>query len=64
LIGYNSRCPQSTAFSMVSHLATALGRCTPNRFHAYGVMARLARLAASTEIAELEAAAEPEAVAT
>jgi glutamate--cysteine ligase len=37
--------------------------CTPNRFYAYGVVARLAQLAASIEIEELEAAEEAEKVA-
>ena len=37
--------------------------CAPNRFYAYGVIARLAQLAASIEIEELEARAAPESVA-
>ena len=37
--------------------------CAPNRFYAYGVIARLAQLAASIEIEELEARAAPETVA-
>jgi glutamate--cysteine ligase len=32
--------------------------CEPNRFYAYGVVARLAQLAAAIEIEELQAAAE------
>jgi glutamate--cysteine ligase len=30
--------------------------CPPNRFYAYGVVARLAQLAAAVEVEELEAA--------
>jgi glutamate--cysteine ligase len=37
--------------------------CPPNRFYAYGVVARLAQLAAAIEIEELEAASVPETVA-
>ena len=37
--------------------------CPPNRFYAYGVVARIAQLAAAIEIEELEAAAIPETVA-
>ncbi len=33
--------------------------CPPNRFYAYGVIARLAQLAAAIEIEELEVAASP-----
>ncbi len=37
--------------------------CPPNRFYAYGVVARLAQLAAAIEVEELEGTAEPETVA-
>jgi glutamate--cysteine ligase len=37
--------------------------CAPNRFYAYGVVARLAQIAAAVEIEELEAAAPAETVA-
>ncbi len=37
--------------------------CPPNRFYAYGVVARLAQLAASIEIEELEIGAATESVA-
>jgi len=36
--------------------------CAPNRFYAYGVIARLAQLAAAVEIEELEAASPAETV--
>jgi len=39
------------------------GDCAPNRFYAYGVVARLAQLAASLEIEELEKATPAETVA-
>ena len=42
---------------------TAPAGCPPNRFYAYGVIARLAQLAAAIEIEELEAAVVPETIA-